>query len=172
MAKRGILGLFRDVDAAVTAADGLKAGGVTEFQVLSDSPYPEGAFGEPPSHHRLYVFPFIGAALGLSVALLLTAGTQLAYPLVTGGKPILAIPAMFVICYEGTMLGAVLFTILGVIFESRLPRLGMGLYDPRITEGYIGIEVSVPEEQVEQIQGIFRSADAVDVKVQGQVAAG
>ncbi len=172
MANRGMLGLFQDSSSAVAAADALKSSGVTDFQVLSDAPYPEGAFGEPPSHHRLYVFPFIGAALGLSVALLLTAGTQLAYPLVTGGKPILAIPAMFVICYEGTMLGAVLFTILGVIFESRLPRFGVGLYDTRITEGYLALEVAVPEEQVEQIEEIFRGANAIDIKVEGRVAAG
>jgi hypothetical protein len=172
MAKKGMLGLFQDTDGAVAAADGLKAQGVTEFQVLTDSPYPEGAFGEPPSHHKLYVFPLIGAALGLSVALLLTAGTQLAFPLVTGGKPILAMPAMVVVCYEGTMLGAVLFTILGVIFESRLPNLKGGLYDRRITEGYLGVEVSVPEEQVEQIEEVFRSANAVDIQVEGRAAAG
>jgi hypothetical protein len=171
MARRGILGLFRDVGAAVNAADGLKAGGIAEFQVLSDAPYPEGAFGEPPSHHRLFVFPLVGASLGLSLGLLLTAGTQLAYPLVTGGKPILSIPPMFIISYEATMLGAILFTILGVIFESRLPRMGMGLYDPRITEGYIGIEVSVPEEQVAQVQQVFQRAQAVDIKVEGQAAA-
>ena len=166
MANRGLLGLFREVDEAVNAADNLKDQGVTEFQVLSGSPYPEGTFGEPPSPHKLYVFPLIGAALGLSVALLLTAGTQLAYPLVTGGKPILALPPMFIVSYEGTMLGAVLFTILGVIFESRLPRMGTGLYDARITEGYIGIAVAVAEEQVEQVRGAFQSANAVDVKTE------
>ena len=166
MANRGLLGLFQEVDEAVNAADNLKEQGVTDFQVLSGTPYPEGAFGEPPARHKLYVFPLIGAALGLSVALLLTAGTQLAYPLVTGGKPILALPPMFIISYEGTMLGAVLFTILGVIFESRLPGMGKSLYDPRITEGYIGIAVAVPEEQVEQVRGAFQSANAVEVKTE------
>jgi hypothetical protein len=166
MANRGLLGLFREVDEAVNAADNLKDQGVTDFEVLSGSPYPEGAFGEAPSPHKLYVFPLIGAALGLSVALLLTAGTQLAFPLVTGGKPILALPAMFIISYEGTMLGAVLFTILGVIFESRLPRMGTGLYDTRITEGYIGIAVAVPEEQVDKIRDAFESANAADVKTE------
>ena len=65
MVNKSMLGVFENTEGAVAAADGLKAEGITEFQVLSDSPYPEGAFGEPPSHHRLYVFPLIGAALGL-----------------------------------------------------------------------------------------------------------
>ena len=163
-ANRSILGLFQDSDDAVTAADRLKAEGVDNFEVLSGTPYPEGAFGERTPGHHLYIFPLIGAALGLSVAILFTAGTQLAYPLVTGGKPILAIPPMFIISYEGTMLGAILFTILGVIFESRLPRSGVGLYDPRITEGYIGLLVTVPEERLEQVEGLFREASAADVK--------
>mgnify|MGYP001494015075 FL=1 len=168
MADQSILGLFSSSDEAVEAADKLKANGVDEFEVLSDTPYPDGAFGEPESRHRLYVFPMIGAALGLSVALLLTAGTQLAYPLVTGGKPIMAIPAMFIISYEGTMLGAILFTILGVLFESRLPGLGKGVYDGRITEGYIGLVVKVPENRSEEIQSLFREANATDVKTSSE----
>ena len=168
MADQSILGLFSSSDEAVEAADKLKANGVEEFEVLTDTPYPDGAFGEPESRHRLYVFPMIGAALGLSVALLLTAGTQLAYPLVTGGKPIMAIPAMFIISYEGTMLGAILFTILGVLFESRLPGLGKGVYDGRITEGYIGLVVKVPESRSEEIQSLFREANATDVKTSSE----
>jgi hypothetical protein len=168
MAVQSILGLFSNSDQAVEAADKLKANGVEEFEVLTDTPYPDGAFGEPESRHRLYVFPMIGAVLGLSVALLLTAGTQLAYPLVTGGKPIMAIPAMFIISYEGTMLGAILFTILGVLFESRLPGLGKGLYDGRITEGYIGLVVKVPENRSDEIQSLFREANATDVKTSSE----
>ena len=168
MVNRSILGLFRQIDDAVNAADKLRENGIQDFEVLTDAPYPEGAFGERTAKHRLYVFPFIGAILGLSVAILLTAGTQLAYPLVTGGKPILALPPMFIISYEGTMLGAILFTILGVIFESRLPRVGVGLYDTRITEGYIGLAVTTSEEKLEQIDAWFKEAAAADVKVDSE----
>ena len=93
--------------------------------------------------------------------------TQLAYPLVTGGKPILALPAMAVVSYEGTMLGAILFTCLGVIFESRLPKLKSGLYDTRITEGYIGVLASVEDGDLDQTTGILNQAGAVDVKTEG-----
>jgi hypothetical protein len=163
-----MLGLFQDADSAVAAADRLKALGLGDFEVLSGSPYPEGAFGEPKRAHRLFVFPFIGALSGFSVGLLLTAGTQLAYPMVTGGKPILSLPPMLIVTYEGTLLGAILFTVLGIIFESRLPRLRTGLYDPRITAGYIGLEVAVPEEQRADVEQAFREAKAVDIKIEGQ----
>ena len=54
---------------------------------------------------------------------------------------------MAIITYEGTMLGAIIFTVLGIIFESRLPRPKLGLYDERITAGYVGILVTTTEDR-------------------------
>ena len=164
MSGRSVLGLFKEVDEAVEAADKLKENGLDDFEVLTGSPYPEGAFGEKVANHRLYVWPLVGAALGFSIAILVTAGTQLAYPLVTGGKPILALPPMFIIAYEGTMLGAILSTIIGVIFESRLPKTKLGLYDTRITEGYIGLVVVAPDGDTDRVGDLFKAANATDVK--------
>lgn len=166
MAKRQILGLFDNPNSAADAGDALKASGIpdTDYDFLTDAPYPEGAFGEREEKHRLYIFPFIGATLGLASAILLTSMTQVAYPLVTGGKPILSLPPMAVVSYEGTMLGAILFTVLGIIFESRLPKLKMGLYDSRITEGFIGVLVNAEEDQHNRVAGIFNQAGAVEVK--------
>ncbi len=160
-----MLGLFKEAEEAAAATESLEEAGYgsDNFDVLTGSPYPEGAFGERESHHRLYVFPFIGALLGFSTAMLLTVGTQLAYPLVTGGKPILSLPTMVIIAYEGTMLGAILFTVLGVLFESRLPNLRPGIYDPRITEGYIGITLECPEDRVNAVEQLFQRAGAEEV---------
>ena len=166
MAGRSVLGLFKEVDEAVEAADKLKANGMDDFEVLTGSPYPEGAFGEKVANHRLYVWPLVGAALGFSIAILVTASTQLAYPVVTGGKPLLALPPMFIIAYEGTMLGAIISTIIGVIFESRLPKARLDLYDTRITEGYIALVIVAPEGEAEHVNALFREANAVDVKLE------
>ena len=70
---------------------------------------------------------------------------------------------MAVVTYESTMLMAIIFTIIGIIFESRLPSFKQGLYDTRITEGYIGVLVNVEEEQLSQVSGILTQAGAVDV---------
>ena len=109
------------------------------------------------------MFPIIGALMGLTMALVLTAGTQVAYPMVTGGKPILAFPAMTIICYEGTLLGAVLFTIIGIIFESRLPRLRLDPYDARINEGYIGLLVTTEEEKLDDMESALIRGSALEV---------
>ncbi len=166
MSIRRLLGLFQDPERVVDATTKLKEDGFSaeDLDIYSGSPYPEGSFGEHVAGHRLYVFPIIGAICGFTVAILITAGTQISYPLITGGKPILSIPPMTIITYEGTMLGALIFTVLGILFESRLPKRKLGLYDPRITEGYVGLLVSCPEERVSQAEQTMRDAGAEDVQ--------
>jgi hypothetical protein len=165
MAKRPILGLFEDANYAAEAGDALQQAGVapTDYDFLTDAPYPEGAFGERHEGHNLYIFPFCGALIGLTIGILLTSMTSMAYPLVQGGKPILSLPPMAVVTYESTMLTAIIFTIIGIVFESRLPSFKQGLYDTRITEGYIGVLANVEEEQLTQVSGLMTQAGAVDV---------
>jgi hypothetical protein len=166
MAIRQLLGIFQDPEQVFSASNRLKEDGIPaeDLDVYSGSPYPEGSFGEHIAGHRLYVFPIIGAICGFAVAILLTAGTQISYPLITGGKPILSIPPMTIITYEGTMLGALLFTVLGILFESRLPKRKLGLYDPRITEGYIGLVVNCSEDQMDQAERTLTEAGAEEVQ--------
>ena len=165
MAIRPILGLFETADSAADAGDALKQADVSpnDIDFMTDAPYPEGAFGEREERHRLYVFPFCGALIGLTVGILLTTMTQMAYPLVQGGKPILSLPPMAVVTYESTMLTAIIFTIIGIVFESRLPRMKLGLYDTRITEGLIGVLVNVEEDRLPSISQILSGAGAVDI---------
>lgn len=174
MADRQLLGVFRDPNAVADAVSRLRSAGFGDhhFEVLSGTPYPEGSFGERLATHKLFIFPLIGALCGFSVGLLITAGTQLSYPLVQGGKPLLAIPPMLIIMYEGTMLGAILFTVIGLIFESRLPRLGVGVYDPRITQGHIGVAVAVPPERFGYTEQLLREAGAEDVRSDTAPASG
>src|SRR5438477_7068341 len=166
----GLLGLFQDPGSVADALEGLRRLGFSgnKVKTLSDVPYPEGAFGEEPDRHRLYVFPFVGAFCGFSVGLLLTIGTQMAYPIVTGGKPIISIPPMINVMYEGTMLGAILFTVMGIIFESRLPDLSSAPYDPRISEGYIGVQITRADGRGDAAEQALRDAGAVDVIRAGQ----
>ena len=165
-AKRSVIGLFTEENAAADALDALREAGYEqgEYEILTGTPYPEGTFGEEEPKHTLYRWPLIGAACGFIVGLTLTAGTQLAYPLVTGGKPVLSIPPMSIIIYEGTMLGAIIFTVIGILIESRLPRLFMGAYDERITEGYIGVTVTTSKERVGGAEDVLHAAGAEDVK--------
>ena len=162
-----ILGLFQQPEPAADAMDGLKEAGfeLGTFDVLTGTPYPEGAFGEHVPQHRLFRFPAFGAIIGFTLSIFLTAVTQLAYPLVTGGKPILSIFAMLIIMYEMTMLAAVIATVIGIIFESRLPNLKPGVYDTRITEGWIGVVITFDDDaKVAETESVLNKARALEIK--------
>ena len=70
---------------------------------------------------------------------------------------------MAIIMYEGTMLGAIIFTIIGIILESRLPRIFMGAYDKRITEGYIGVTVTTEEDRIARAEEVLKQSGAGDI---------
>ena len=162
-----MIGLFQDATPAADAMDGLKNAGfdLGSFDGLTWTPYPEGAIGEHVPQHRLYRIPAFGAIIGIRLTLFLTAATQLAYPLVTGGKPILSIFAMLIIMYELTMLSGVIATVIGIIFESRLPNLKMGAYDRRITEGWIGVVINLEDEsRADDAEKVLNYAGAVEIK--------
>ena len=175
-----VLGLFEHPDGVADALDALRAAGYKpdELTVLSDSPYPEGAFDEEPVRHNLHVYPTIGAVCGVAVGLLVTVGTQLAYPLVTGGKPLLSIPPMLVILYCAGLLGAMIVTAFGVVAESRLPDVRPLPYDSRISQGYLGLRVApLPgggrvEAGRDDAARLLRAAGAVDLVTGGGATGG
>ena len=106
-----------DLRSAYAAAieEGLDA---NELEVLSNVPI-EG-FDGPKS--RVLVYALGGALLGGLTVFLLATESAKAYPLVTGGMPIVAGPAVGLVTYEGTALGAILATVLGVLWEGRIFR--------------------------------------------------
>jgi hypothetical protein len=167
MARQSVLGVFADADSAAEGARRLRSAGFTneDYDVLTGNPYPEGAFGEHVKKNKLFVYPIAGGFTGFALATLFTVATQAAFPLVTGGKPILAIPAMMIIMYEMSLLFAMIFTVMGVVLESRLPRLsGPGpVYDTRITLGYIGLIATVEEDRVAAARQAFQDGGAADV---------
>lgn len=165
-----MLGLYADAEAAANAIAALQRAGFGpgDLEVLTDSPYPEGAFGEQPVHHRLYVFPLVGAACGFIVGLLVTIGVQIAYPEVQGGKPLLSIPPMINVLYEATLLGAIVVTVAGVVFESRLPDFSGDPYDSRISEGFVGVLVRRLNGRASgRAEEVLRQHGAVDIVLKG-----
>ena len=64
-----------------------------------------------------------GATLGGTAFFLMVKLTSEAYPLPTGGMPIVPMPTTGVITFEGVAIGAVLTTVATVLFECGLPGL-------------------------------------------------
>ena len=164
MARQAILGLFDDASAAADAGDALKSAGIPEsnYNFLTDVPYPEGAFGEGMERHRLYLWPLVGGLIGLIVSLVIGAMSPMAVPMTIADRPILEMPPLSVICYTGALLGAILFTVIGIALALRA-NVGNGRSDDRISQGFIGLLVNAGAEQGSQVTNILNEAGAVDV---------
>jgi hypothetical protein len=92
---------------------------------------------------RVPAMAVLGGLLGGTGAFLLNSFASLAYPLPTGGMPLVALPPSAVITFEGLALGAILCTVGTVLYECRLPARSkpQGLLDEHLAAG--GIIVAV-----------------------------
>jgi len=110
-----VLGTFGDPAAAAHAIRALREAGCPDVQAAMPAPFPEvvSALGRPRS--RLGAITWSGALLGFAAGVALPVTTSLAWPLVVGGKPIVAFPAFLVIIFELTILIGSLTNLAGSI---------------------------------------------------------
>ncbi len=119
MAERGVLGTFANPAAAARAICALRQQG---FQVRAamPAPFPEivAALGRPRSRIDLVTLP--GALVGILAGAALTIGTSLAWPIVTGGKPIVSVPPFVIVIFEVSVLVGSLTNLVAVSVGSRI----------------------------------------------------
>jgi cytochrome c5 len=166
MADIHLLGLFNNVDAAADAIARLRKLDVTDEKilVLSGSPYKPEMLGRPHHHGKVGLVSLGGAILGILLAAFLTAGIYLLYPLFVGGQPLIPIPSSLIIFFEVTMLGTMWSAFFAMLILSGLPVFKAQPYDPRITDGYTGVQVTLEEKLGDQVEQAFKDAGTVEVR--------
>ena len=168
MAETTVLGLFEEIDQAANALNRLKDEGNTdpqELMVLSSVPFPEGVLEADKSPIRLPILTVGFALVGIVFGFLLASGTAQLYLIRVGGKPISPAPPIAIICYEMMMLFALSGAFAAALFEMRLPSWRSKVYDPRISEGLIGIAAHcATAEKANQAESFCREAGATDVR--------
>jgi len=139
------LGIFNEVDSAARAVEKLIREGFTESQItsLTSVPYPDGVLVKNNRSSWFRWLALAGGIAGAVAGFALAAGTAWLYPVQTGDKPIISSFPTAIITYELTMLFAMIGTMTGMFLEMRLPDFRKRPYDPAITEGCIGISVSI-----------------------------
>ena len=138
-----IYGLFDKPDAAQRAYTGLKRAGIAprDIAVVSGEPFEAFEFSHRDHSMVLFRLALVGGLLGFVSAVALVVGTERAWPLVTGGMPIVAWYPNLVIIFEMTMLGAIVTTVVSLLVAARLPRFSKSLYDPAVADGKILVGV-------------------------------
>ena len=105
---------------------------------------------------------FVGILFGIGLA----AGTALLYPIMTGGKPIVAIPVVGLISYETMMLCAIVTTIAAMAISIiRSSRETCSIPELNCDEVGVAVRLDEADSRSEEIQYIFRDADAIECRV-------
>lgn len=161
----GILAAFEYLDSTVEAVEDLRASGFEGVRTYA--PYPdhhiEEALGYGASPVR--VFTLVGGLTGAATGFAFTTFTSMDWPLVTGGKPIVSIPAYVVIAFELTILFGALATVIGLFINARIPKTRpMVIYDPEFSAGRYGVYVKASSDRLDRAREILRDHEPVELR--------
>jgi hypothetical protein len=166
-----IYGLFPDPDSAERGMNALRSAGVNRdsIVVMSDEPFEEYSFGHAEPSVAMPWLAVLGGLSGGTGGFLLARWTQVAYPIVTGGMPIVAPFPTAIVTYELTMLGAVLTTAVTLLITAKIPKWKQELYDPEVSNGKILIGIVDPSDEARvDLENRLRGAGAEQIKVTGR----
>ncbi|MEO8256606.1 MAG: quinol:electron acceptor oxidoreductase subunit ActD [Acidobacteriota bacterium] len=150
---KAVYALFADPDSAQRAVQSLRDAGVADrdITVISSEPFEEYEFSHRDKATWIYWIAGAGGALGLAFGFWLTTMTQRAWPLQTGGMPIVAMWPNLVVIFELTMLFAIVATVASLLVTAGLPRRRPALYDPEVSDGRILVGLQDPRLPLETI---------------------
>ena len=167
----GLLAEYRDVDAIMCAARGVRMAGFTRWDVYS--PFPihgiDAAIGIKPTILPWLVFGggLTGCFGGLALECFVNA---IDYPFFISGKPLFSIPAFFPVIFECTILFSALTAVFGMILLNRLPMLYNPLFKSerfrRVTNDrfFIVLDASDPKFEEAQSSQLLSSLGAMVVE--------
>ena len=161
---REMWGLF-EPDADFPAVIGrLEQLGVSRDSVALCTPLP--LEHSPQVHYRLlpYLITIAAGVVGIGVGVFFAAGTAVFYPLMTGGKAIVAAPVVGIISYETMMLLAVLATFVTVIVRIIRDEGRMTSRDHRIDDGLAMLIIPLDADTLESdISKVLAEAGAREI---------
>ena len=145
---KAIYGLYDDPHVAQIAVNNLRAAGVADadITVISSEPFDHFEFGHRDAKTAM---PWIAAGAGVAGMLLsyyLLGASQMSWPIVTSGMPIVTNWTNLIIVFEMTMLGVIIATVITLLVTAGIPNRGGRMYDPEVSDGYILVGVENPAD--------------------------
>ncbi len=160
------LGVFADMCDLLSAIAALRKEGIEIAATYS--PFRSGeireALGESPLGPGRY-YTLVGGIVGILTGIFLAVYTAAQWRFIVGGKyPIPYVPTV-IPAFEFFILISVFFTLGGMLFLNRLPRLRLPAhYDKRFSQDRFGILVYCIEENKDQISNILKNSGAEEVQ--------
>lgn len=165
----GTLGVYDALDSATITIERLRAAGLKRITVFSPLPSHELEHALHAGESPVRMFTLVGGLTGAATGFAFPTWASMDWPLVTGGKPIISIPAWVIIAFELTILFGALSTVAGLFINARLPqRRIMQVYDPSFSSNRFGILVMPPAGREAEVRDIMRDSGAAEIREQVQ----
>ena len=155
------IALFDEVDPLAEAIEQLRKLGLQDdsMTVLSGHPHQPAALGRPLLKSNVPYIGMTGLLLGVGAAVLLVWGTPLQYPLEVGGQPLMPVPPLLVFVFELGMMGLLVATFLGVLWESNFPSFAPQVYHEKVSQGKTALVLKCSPELLEQSKEALQEMD-------------
>lgn len=160
-----LLASFDYLDAAVDAIGALRKAGFAD-ELTAFAAYPDHhiehamGYGESP----VRVFTLVGGLTGTATGFAFPAFASMDWPLITGGKPILSMPAYVIPAFELTILFGALATVIGLLVLTRLPNPRASvIYDPDFSAGRYGLQVAAGS-RADEARAILQRYEPVEIR--------
>jgi molybdopterin-containing oxidoreductase family membrane subunit len=123
----------------------------------------EEALSARPSSVRY--FTLTGALLGIATGIFLSAYTSLQWNFIVSAKPVVSYVPMVIVAFEFCILLAIVFNLLGMLINSRLPKLRIPVhYDTRFTQDRFGVLVGCAQTEQEPVAALLKQSGAEEVR--------
>ena len=142
----------------------LKSRGFEDLTTYSPAPFEEIELAEDPKPSAVRLFTLIGGLAGVVTGFGIQIWMSLDWPIKIAGKNFAAIPPMWIIGFELTILFGGLLTVLGLaIFAGLYPRPLDEHYSPRFSAEEFGVVVKCDERDVAEVESLMRGQNAKEV---------
>jgi len=125
----GLVAEFATEDAIINAARQVRHAGYRNIDAFTPFPLPRLARVMHIKDSRPAWLGLAGGIFGFLLALGMQAFVSYAYPLNVGGRPLYPLSAYAIGIFELTILFAVLFLFVGLLWLNRLPRLNYPVFN-------------------------------------------
>ncbi len=143
------------------------------IEVISPLPLHDARVTSPP-RIPLYALTMTGGFAGIAVGLFFAAGTALFYPIMTGGKPVVAPPVVGIVSFETMMLLAIVTTFVAMVIRLRRGSRHAVVRDSRIDDGAVAVSVQMDggDTQPAAVEALLREAGAFEINRSGKIGYG
>ena len=146
----------------------LKARGFDDLTTYSPAPFEELEEAEDPTPSKVRILTLLGGLAGVVTGFGIQIWMSMDWPIKIAGKNFAAIPPMWIIGFELTILFGGILTVLGLIgFGGLYPRKLDEHYSPRFSAEEFGVVVECEERDVAEVEALMRGHNAKEVTLHG-----